>query len=260
MLKDLRQLYNFRELLWAFTVRDLKVRYHQTIFGVLWAVIQPFSFMIVFTVIFTNFASLNTMGYPYPIFSYLTLVPWILFSNSLTTAMASIINNSSLVNKVYFPREVLPLSAFLSASFDFVIAALIFFGMVIFYGVSLSPTALYSFVFIFSLSLITCGLGFFLSAIFVFFRDTRYIIQLVIQLWMYITPIIYPASIVPDKFHRLYFLNPLVSIMEGLRESVLYANVPPLNVILYPLILGIFLIVTGFIFFRKTEKYFSDFI
>lgn len=260
MLSHLKELYNFRELLWAFVLRDIKVRYRQTIFCILWAVIQPLSLMVVFNVIFTNFTNLNTSGFPYPVFAYIALVPWTLFSNSLSQAVPSLVNNASLVDKVYFPREVLPLSSFFSSFFDFIIASVIFFFMLLYFHINLTPVALLSVVMLASLTLLSWGLILFMSAIFVFFRDTKYILTLIVQLWLYVTPIIYPASLVPDKFQRIYYLNPLVSIIEGLRQTVLYSRIPPMNMILYPLISGLVLCVLAYIFFKRCEVMFSDFI
>ncbi len=261
---NLRELWEYRELIYFLTWRDIKVRYKQTAIGAAWAIIQPFFTMVVFSLFFGKLARIPSEGLPYPIFAYSALVPWTYFANSLTQATNSLVGHQQTITKIYFPRVILPLSSILGALVDFVIAFAVLVGMVFFYhhkGLVGLPVvgALWTIPLFVLLSMITAfGVGLWLSALNVQYRDVRYAVPFLIQLWLFATPIAYPMTIVPERWRALYGLNPMVGVIEGFRRALLGKGTiwgPSLTVS----VLAIMVIIIGGIFyFRKMEQTFAD--
>lgn len=259
-VRHLTKLYEYRELLLTFAWRDIKVRYKQSFLGAAWAILQPFSLMVIFTFVFSKFARVPSDGIPYPIFSYCALLPWTFFSTSLTTAIPSLISNMNLVTKIYFPREIFPLSAVIARFFDFLVASTIFVGMLIYYEVSLTFHMLWLPLIIVIQVFITLGVAFFASALNVFYRDVRHVIPLLVQIWMYLTPIIYPISLVPEKFRGIYMLNPMAGIIDSYRQIILQQQSPNFHYLIPSVIVGALLIFFGYTFFKAKEMKFADVI
>jgi lipopolysaccharide transport system permease protein len=251
------ELWEYRELLYFLIWRDLKVRYKQTALGAAWAVIQPFATMVVFSIFFGKLGKIPSDGIPYPIFSYTALVPWIFFANGLSQSSSSLVGSANLITKVYFPRLIMPLSGVLSGFIDFVIAFVVLLGMMLFYGVS--PTvAVVWLPFFLLLALITAlGVGLWLSALNVQYRDIRYVIPFLIQIWLFATPIAYPSSLLSGLWRILYGLNPMAGVVEGFRWALLGSN-PPGPMMAISVGAAILLLVSGLYYFRRMEKTFAD--
>lgn len=255
---DLKEMWKYRELLYFLTKRDIKVRYKQTVLGGLWAIIQPLFMMIVFTVFFGRLAKVPSDGVPYPIFVYAGLLPWTYFANALSASGNSLVGSANLITKVYFPRLIIPTSASLAALLDFFIATIILWAMMIYYqfapniGVLLFPL-LVSLTF-----LCAVGAGLWLSALNVEYRDIRYIIPFLIQLWMFVSPVIYPVSIVKEEYRWLLALNPMGGVIEAYRSSLL--GHVPINwfLLLLSTIIILTLFTSGLYYFRKMERSFAD--
>lgn len=253
-------LWHFRELLFALTAREIKIRYKQTLLGAAWAILQPLSLTLIFTFIFGIILKVDSGGVAYPVFAYSALVPWMFFSNSVTFGSLSVVNNGNLVTKVYFPREILPLSSIGAALFDFLMAGLVFLLILFFYQVPINLNFLLILIIIPSIVFLTAGISFFLSAINVMFRDIRFVIPLLLQIWLYVTPVIYSTNQVPLKYQPFFKLNPLVSIIENFRLVTVYGNFPNLLEIGFNLILSFFIFILGYWFFKSKEKIFADVI
>ncbi len=256
----LKDLWEYRELIYFLTWRDVKVRYKQTVLGAAWAIIQPFMAMVVFTIFFGRLVKMPSDGVPYSIFAYSALVPWTFFANSLTQSSNSLIDNTKLVTKVYFPRLVIPLSAIMSSVIDFIIAFLVLIAMMFYYKVI--PTAhMFWLPSLLLLTLITSlGTGFWLSALNVEFRDVRYVVPFLIQFWMFATPIVYPSSLLSEPWRSLYGLNPMAGVIEGFRWALLGTNTTPGPILFVSSLVAITLLVTGAFYFRRMEKTFADVI
>ncbi len=255
---NFRELWKYRELIYFLTWRDLKVRYKQTAIGVAWAVIQPFFAMVIFSLFFGKFAKIPSEGLPYPIFVYSALVPWTYFANSLTQATNSLVEHQKTITKVYFPRIILPLSSVLGGLVDFIIAFTVLVGMMFFYHIY--PTgAMWTIPLFVLLSMITAfGVGLWLSALNVQYRDVRYAVGFLIQIWLFATPIVYPITIVPQRWRALYGLNPMVGVIEGFRRALLGKGTiwgPSLAVSISIIIL---ILIGGIFYFRKMEQTFAD--
>lgn len=218
---DLGELWRYRDLLYFLTWRDIAVRYKQTALGVLWAILQPLLSMVVFTIFLGRLAGVPSDGVPYPIFSYLGLLPWMYFSGAVTRSGASVVGSANLLTRVYFPRVLVPLSATLSALVDFAIAFAVLGGLMGWYGVRPALSA----VLLVPLAALTAvaatGIGMWLAALNVRYRDVQYAIPFLMQLWMFATPVVYPASIVPEQWRPLFALNPMTGIIEAYRASIL---------------------------------------
>ncbi|MFN0110850.1 MAG: ABC transporter permease [Blastocatellia bacterium] len=261
LLGHARELWRHRELLWLLTQREIKVRYKQSALGVAWAVLQPLSLMIVFTVFFSWFARIESDGIPYPLFSYAALLPWTFFATSLSFAIPSLIANSHIITKIYFPREVIPLAAVLAAFLDFVIAAGFFVLMIVGYGISPSWNLLYVLPIVTIQILFTVGVSLLLSAFTVLYRDVRHTLPLVIQIWMFVTPILYPASVVPERWRVWYFsLNPMAAIIDGYRRTVIQGQPPQLNYLLLAAAVSCLLVWAGYKYFKHLEREFADIV
>lgn len=255
---NLSDLWRYRELIFFLTWRDMSVRYKQTALGVAWAVIQPFFTMLVFTIFFGQLGKIPSDGLPYPIFAYCALLPWQLFAYSLSESGNSLVANQNLITKVYFPRVVIPLSATLGGVLDFVIAFVLLLGMMIFYGIR--PTvAVWTLPLFIILAIITAlGAGLWLSALNVEYRDVRYTIPFLTQFWMFLTPIAYPSSMVPEQWRTLYAINPMVGVVEGFRWALLGVGKAPGSILFVSVLMALIMLVSGLFYFRCTERTFAD--
>lgn len=256
-----RELWKHRELLWLLTQREIKVRYKQSVLGVAWAVLQPLSLMVVFTVFFSWFARIESDGIPYPLFSYAALLPWTFFSTSLSFAIPSLIANSHIITKIYFPREVIPLATVLAAFVDFLIAAAVFVLLVVVYRIPPSWNLFYVLPIVVIQILFTVGVCLLLSAFTVLYRDVRHTLPLVIQIWMFVTPILYPASVVPQRWRAWYFsLNPMAAIIDGYRRAILQQQPPQFNYLLLAAAVSCLLVLIGYKYFKHLEREFADIV
>lgn len=254
----LNELWDYRELLYFLVWRDVKVRYKQTAIGAAWAVIQPVITMIVFTVVFDKFAKVPSGGLPYPIFSFTALLPWNYFSRALNQSILSLVSNANLITKVYFPRLLLPISAVLAGLIDFGIAFVFLVGMMIWYGVEPSSGVVFLPAFVLLIMLTALSVSLWLSVINVRYRDVGQAIPFLIQIWMFVSPIAYPASVVPEKWRLLYSLNPMAGAIEGFRWALTSSEPPPVQEILVcTLIVGV-LLYGGLVFFKRMEETFAD--
>ena len=257
---DFHAIWEYRELLYFLTWRDIKVRYKQTLLGVAWAVIQPLLMIFVFTLFFGRLAGIPSDGLPYPIFTLTALLPWQLFSRAFTDASTSLVVNERIITKVYFPRLLVPASAVMASLVDFAIAFVLLIAMMFFYGVvpSAAVAALPAFIL---LALMTAlGIGFWLSALDVQYRDVRYTLPFITQLWMFATPIVYPASLVPEGWRLLYGLNPMAGVVEGFRWALLGKTEGPGPMLAVSVAAVLVLLISGLCFFRRMEKTFADVI
>ncbi len=256
---DLRELWAYRELLLVLVSRDVKVRYKQTVLGIAWAVIQPITTMIIFSVIFGNFAKIPSDGYAYPVFVYTALLPWGLFSTAVSSSANSMVGSAHLVSKVYFPRILIPVSSVGAALVDFAISTLILFSLMLFFGVEFSLKLLLLPGLIFVLLLTALGVGIFLSALTVSYRDFRYVVPFMIQIWMYLTPVIYPVSLIPEKWQWISYLNPMTGIIEASRAIFLGAEIN-LIALLFSIVFAVTMFILGVVYFKRVEKRFADVI
>jgi lipopolysaccharide transport system permease protein len=257
---NLRDLWVYRELVYFMTWRDLKVRYKQTLLGAAWAILQPFLTMVVFSIFFGSLAGVPSDGVPYPIFSYTALIPWTLFSKALQDASRSLVNSSHMITKVYFPRMILPLASVLAGIVDFLIAFVVLLGMMVFYQVT--PTAnIWTIPLFLLLALVTAtGVSLWLSALNVLYRDINYVLPFLTQFWMYITPIAYPSSMVPEKWRLLYAVNPMTGVVEGFRWALLGSGQAPGLMTLVSSAVAIVLLVSGMFYFKRMERLFADMV
>jgi len=256
----LRELWGYRELLYFLIWRDIKVRYKQTAFGAAWAVIQPFFTMVVFTLFFGRLAKISSDGIPYPIFSYAALLPWTFFAHGLNQASNSLVSGANLVKKVYFPRLAMPISAVLSGFVDFAIAFVLLVGMMLYYEITPTANAIFLPLF-FVLTLITSlGSALWLSAMNVQYRDIRYTIPFLTQLWLFVTPIAYPSSLLPEQWRAVYAINPMVGVVEGFRWALLGTDTAPGAVVIVSASVAVIVLVGGAFYFRRMERTFADVI
>ncbi|MCX6809787.1 MAG: ABC transporter permease [Candidatus Berkelbacteria bacterium] len=256
---DLPEIWRFRELLYVFAWRDIKVRYKQTFVGVAWAIFQPFITMVIFTVIFGRLAKVPSEGAPYPIFVYSGLLFWNYFSGALTAASDCLVANESIVKKVYFPRLLLPVSTAVTPLIDFAFAFLILVGMMIYYHFTPSLLGVVMIPVLLLISLVaSSGLGLFLAAVNAKFRDVRYVLPFSIQILMYVTPVIYPVSIIPPKYQWLIFLNPMTGVINCARSLLLHTGAMDWTQFLISTAVGFGLLILGVTYFRKTERFFAD--
>lgn len=254
----LRELWEYRELLYFLTWRDIKVRYKQTALGAAWAVIQPVFMMLVFSLFFGRLAKVPSDGIPYPVFTFCALLPWQLFAHALTESSNSLVTNERLITKVYFPRLVVPIAAVLGGLVDFAIAFLILLGMMAYYGI-VPGWAIVTLPGFLLLAIMTAlGVGLWLSALNVQYRDVRYTINFLIQFWMFATPVAYPSSLVPEKWRPLYGLNPMAGVVEGFRWALLGKAKAPGVLLFVSVIVVVFVLIGGLYYFRRMEQQFAD--
>jgi lipopolysaccharide transport system permease protein len=255
---NLRDMWLYRELVFFMTWRDLKVRYKQTLLGVGWAILQPFLTMVVFSIFFGNLAKVPSDGVPYPIFSYTALIPWTLFSKALQDASRSLVANSHMITKIYFPRMILPISSVLAGVADFLIAFIVLLGMMFYYKIA-PTTNVWALPLFLLLALITAvGVGLWLSALNVLYRDINYILPFLTQFWMYLTPIAYPSSMVPEQWQAVYALNPMTGVVEGFRWALLGTGQPPGVMTLVSAGVAVVLLISGMFYFKRMERLFAD--
>jgi lipopolysaccharide transport system permease protein len=254
---NLRELWEYRELLYTFALRDIKVRYKQTALGAAWAVIQPFFMMVVFTLFFGRLAGIPSEGIPYPIFSYAALLPWTLFAEGLTRSTSSMISNANIMTKVYFPRLVMPTSGVLSPLVDFAIAFGILLGMMIYFGFVPTIHVIWLPAFILLALLTSLGVGLWLSALNVQYRDFQYTIPFLIQLWLFASPVVYPSSMLPEPYRMIYGLNPMAGVIEGFRWALLGTS-PPSAMFWVSVAVVLALVISGAFYFKRMEQSFAD--
>jgi lipopolysaccharide transport system permease protein len=255
---NLRDVWNYRELLYFLVWRDVKVRYKQTALGAAWAILQPFLTMIVFSVFFGRLAGIPSDGIPYPIFTFTALLPWQLFSHALIESSNSLVTNERLITKVYFPRLVIPISAVLAGLVDFAIAFVVLIGMMFFFGIV--PTfAILTLPFFILLAIATAlAVGLWLSALNVQYRDVRYVIPFLSQFWLFATPIAYSSGLVPEPWRAWYGLNPMAGVVEGFRWALLGKTGGTASLLVVSVVIVGVLLFTGLAYFRRMEKTFAD--
>jgi len=256
----LHELWEYRELLYFLIWRDIKVRYKQTVLGGAWAIIQPFFTMVVFSLFFGKLANVPSDGIPYPIFSYAALVPWAFFANGLNQASNSLIGNSNLIKKVYFPRLSMPIASVLGGLVDFALAFLMLIGMMFYYG--MAPTVNVAWLpFLVILTIFTSlGASLWLSAMYVQFRDVRHIIPFLTQIWLFATPIAYPSSLLEEPWRTIYGINPMVGVVEGFRWALLGTKTAPGPTMVFSTMVAFGFLLSGAFYFRRMEKTFADVI
>lgn len=255
---DWKELRDYRDLLLFLTWRHIKVQYAQSMLGIGWAVIQPLFSMIVFTIVFGRLAGMESDGAAYPMFSFVALVPWTYFANAVVEGTNSLVSNTNMLTKVYFPRLVLPLAAVLAKLVDFCIAMLLLFGMMAWYGVAPTWGMLMLPGLILLMMLTAAGLGTWLTALAVQYRDIKYAMNFVVQLLMYAAPVVYPASLIPERYQFLYALNPMVGVIEGFRSALLGTRPMPWDFLLLGILSALVIAVTGCLYFRSRERLFAD--
>jgi lipopolysaccharide transport system permease protein len=256
----LREVWDHRELASIFIWRDIKVRYSQTVIGALWAVIQPFLTMVIFSVFFGRLAGIPSDNIPYPIFSYAALVPWTFFANSMNQASNSLVNNAEMIKKIYFPRLIMPIAAVLGGLVDFVLAFIILLLMMYYYGFVPTINILWFPLFVLLSMMTALGVSLWLAAMNVQFRDVRYMVPFITQAWLFATPVAYPSSLLLEPWHTLYGLNPMVGVVEGFRWALLGTGTAPGPTVLVSFFVALLILVSGVFYFRRVEKIFADVI
>jgi len=256
----LQEVWKYRELLYFLIWRDIKVRYKQTIIGASWAIIQPFFTMVVFSLFFGYLAKVPSDGIPYPIFSYAALVPWMFFSNGLSQSSDSLVGSANLIKKVYFPRLAIPIASVLSGVIDFVLSFSVLLGMMFFYGIIPTWNFIWLPAFLILALITSLGVGLWLSAMNVQFRDVRYTVPFLTQFWLFSTPIAYPSSLLSEPWRTAYAINPMVGVVEGFRWALLGTNTAPGPMIIVSSMVAFIVLVSGAFYFRRMEKTFADVI
>jgi homopolymeric O-antigen transport system permease protein len=257
---DLDAVWPHRELLYFLIWRDIKVRYKQTVIGAGWAICQPLMTMVIFTIVFGNFAKIPSDGLPYPIFTYTALLPWNYFAQAISRSGISLVGNANLISKVYFPRLIVPLSAAVAPLVDFAVAFVVLLGMMAWFGIVPTWHALSLPLFLFIALVAALAVGLWLSALNVRYRDVGYTIPFLIQLWMYASPVVYPVSLVPEKWRLLYSLNPMVGVIEGFRWALLQQASPDFGVMLISAVMIMALLLGGLVYCGRTEQTFADIV
>ena len=254
----LGELWEYKELLYFLAWRDIKVRYKQTVLGAAWAIVQPFFTMVVFSLFFGKLAKVPSDGIPYPIFAYAALVPWTFFANGLNQSSNSLVGSANLIKKVYFPRLVVPIASVISGVFDFILAFLVLLGMMLYYGIFPKANIVWL-PFLLLLTLTTSlGVGLWLSALNVQFRDVRYTVPFLTQFWLFATPIAYPSSLLSQPWRTLYGINPMVGVVEGFRWALLGTDTAPGPIMIVSSLVALALLIGGAYYFRRLEKSFAD--
>jgi lipopolysaccharide transport system permease protein len=257
---NLSDLWKYRELIYFLTWRDIKVRYKQTLLGALWAILQPVLSMVVFTIFFGGLLNVSSEGQPYAVFSYAALLPWGVFSKALTDAGRSLVINRNMITKVYFPRLVVPISSVLGGVVDFLIAFVVLLGLMVYFEVT--PTAaIWTLPFFLILALITAlGVGLWLSALNVIYRDIGYVLPFLTQFWFYITPVVYSSTEVPENWRLVYALNPMVGVVEGFRWALLGKEAAPDLMVMVSAVIAVVVLISGMFYFRRMERSFADLV
>jgi lipopolysaccharide transport system permease protein len=258
---NLKDLWIYRELIYFLTWRDLKVRYKQSVLGVLWAILKPFMNMVVFSIFFGTLAKVPSDGIPYPIFAYVALLPWGFFESALLVSARSMLQSGGMVSKIYFPRIIVPLSSVFANLVDFLIAFVILIGMMIYYQIAPTINVLWLPLFLLLAMVTAIGVGLWFSALLVMYRDINYLLPFITQLWMFISPVVYSSSMVPEKWQWLYSINPMSGVVYGFRWALLGA---PESISLVSIgissVIALIVFISGLFFFRRMERVFADMI
>ncbi len=261
---NLKDLWDYRELIYFLTWRDLKVRYKQTLLGFTWVILQPVINMVVFTVLFGQLLQVPTDGIPYPIFSFAALLPWLYFASSLTRSSTTLVGSANLISKVYFPRMVIPIAGVLSGLVDFLVSLIVLIGMMLAFKIIPTFNLLLLPVFLFLALLTALGFGLWLSALNVRFRDINHLVPFIIEIWKYATPVIYGSTLIPERFRFILGLNPMTGVVEGFRWAILGSkyveNFDPGPLFIFSITITIVVLISGIIFFKNTERTFADII
>jgi lipopolysaccharide transport system permease protein len=255
---NLHDLWEYRELLYFLTWRDVKVRYKQTVLGAAWAILQPFFTMVVFSLFFGKLAQVPSDGIPYPIFSYAALVPWQFFASGLTGSTNSLVGSANLIKRVYFPRLVVPISAVLSGAVDFALAFVVLLGMMLYYGIVPTMAVIWLPLLLLLALVTSLGVGLWLTAMNVQFRDVRYALPFIVNAWMFATPIAYPSSLLGEPWRTLYGINPMAGVVEGFRWALLGTKTAPGPIVFVSASVSVVLLIGGAFYFRRMEKTFAD--
>jgi len=255
---NLRELWRYRDLLFFLAWRDITIRYKQTILGASWAIIQPFSTMVVFSIFFGFLIHVPSDGVPYPVFSYVALLPWQYFATALSQAAESLVSNQALVSKIYFPRLIIPLASIVPALLDFAIAFTIMIMLFIVYHITPTWNVVWLPVFLLLAVITALAVGLWIAALNVLYRDFRYVVPFLIQLWLFASPVTYPVSVVPEQWRGLYSLNPLVGIIEGFRWALLGTGNLSLPQVIISSIAALLVLISGAYYFRRMERIFAD--
>jgi lipopolysaccharide transport system permease protein len=256
---NLKEIWAYRELLLFMVWRDIIVRYKQTLLGATWAILRPVTSMLVFSLFFGQLANMPSDNLPYPLFNYAALLPWTYFANGLTRVTGSIVGNSGLIKKVYFPRLIIPLSGVFGGVLDFALAFLVLIGMMVYYGIYPSWASIIWLPLLLILASITAlGVGLWLAALNALYRDVGHVVAFIVQLWMFATPVVYPASLLSEPWRTIYGLNPMVGVVEGFRWSLLNSGNPPGLMVLLSTIVSVLVLISGLFYFRRMEKTFAD--
>ena len=256
----IKELWEYRELLYFLVWRDIKVRYKQTALGATWAIIQPFLTMVVFSLFFGRLAKVPSDGVPYPIFSFTALVPWSFFAYGLTQASNSVVSSSNLITKVYFPRLIIPIATVVSGIVDFVLAFAVLLGMMLYYRVTPTINILWLPLFLLLAFVTSLGVGLWLSSLNVKYRDVRYIVPFITQFWMFATPIAYSSSLLSQPWRTIYGLNPMVGVVEGFRWALLGTTTAPGPIIAVSSLAAMIIMIAGALYFRRMERTFADIV
>jgi lipopolysaccharide transport system permease protein len=254
----LRDLWEYRELLYFLIWRDIKVRYKQTALGVAWAVIQPFFTMVIFSIFFGKLARIPSDGIAYPIFAYAALVPWSFFSHGLNQSSNSLVSSAQLIKKVYFPRLIVPIAAVVSGVVDFILAFIVLLGMMLYYGVVPTANVVWLPALLLLALITSLGVGLWLSTLNVEYRDVRHAVPFITQFWLFATPIAYPSTLLSEPWRTLYGLNPMVGVVEGFRWALLGTDTRPGAMIFVSSLMALAILIAGAFYFRRMEKTFAD--
>src|SRR5688572_8909424 len=260
MVRDAARLYRYRDLLYTLTRHRIHVRYKQSVLGASWAIVQPVSLMLIYTLIFSLIVRMPSDGTPYAVFAYSALLPWTFFSTALTNATNALVTHTQLITKVYFPREILPLSYILASLVDFLVASSVFGGLLLYYRVPVSSTALYAVPTMLILVCFATAVALIFSATQVRFRDVGVALPLMLQLWMFATPVVYPLSAVPERLQGIYSLNPMVGLIESFRHVTVHRARPNLALLGIAATVSFCLLVAGWIYFKRVESTVADVI
>jgi lipopolysaccharide transport system permease protein len=258
---NLKEFWRYRELVYFFIWRDVKVRYKQTLLGAGWAILKPFLGMVIFTVVFAGLADLSTDGVPPPIFYFSGLLPWVLFQDGVTKAGNSLVASSNLITKVYFPRMAIPVALVIAGLVDFALSFLVLLAMVVFYRMPLTPAASLLPLFVGLALLAAFGVGLWLAALNVYYRDVGYVMPFLLQAWLYASPVVYSTTMIPSGIAGvLYGLNPMAGAVQGFRWAITGVGAPPPEMLLSSLLVGLLLLVSGVFVFRRMERVFADIV
>lgn len=260
MIQEAKLLINYRDLFYIWTIREIKIRYKQSILGGAWAILQPLSLMLIFTVVFSYLVRVPSEGIPYPLFAYAGLLLWSFLTTGINFGVPSLVNNMGLLTKIYFPREILPVAAVCASLVDFLIGFVFFMILFLFYGAHIYIMFLWLPIILLAEIMLVIGIVLIGSALNVFYRDVRFIIPLFTQLWFYASPVIYPLEVVPEWLQPYYALNPMVGILDSFRKVMLHNQAPSLPILFYSFIISMVLMILGLILFKRVEWKFADVI